>query len=777
MRENRWGKMNNKGASLIAVLIAIVVVGVMGSVVMQLTITNLQMKEVERQGKQNFYSAEDFMGYFTNQINVKTAKQLQGAFNDMLAMYKTVSQTGGGLKTAFSKAYLDRLVETFGVDTPTPNQKKNVEEVLYQIGYYDVSLLESLVYSSGIDGDVNDVVPTDLQDTTKYGFSYTPYSATLPNLSTDGFYYADYEKGTFTLGNICVFAKDDFGNVTRIKTDLVFITPDVNLDGSNVVKEFMRYSLIADREIEVNSTLVKVDGNVYAGKDGIKFDLGNSGKFIGKKIVTRGDIAVSAGGNAQIGNPDNSAYTQIWANNYKTLNDGSAGAKLYISGDSYIADDLSVDGNDSEVVISGAYYGYNFQENYDVAMSTPPENSAFSSAIMINGKNAMVDVNDITSFMVYGRSFIGRNKNVSSGSNDIMMGEAISVKSNQIAYYVPSDCVDKSSGVAVLITDLYENYSGVMDIDTYVSGTGVTEYHYMEGSTEKTVYYLKFKSEQAANDFYYAYFTSKQISMMQKAEKYISPSARSVVVTKDDGTTETVNHYSLQINSARTVMRGDYIYRDAAGQLATAKWSIPGGYWGKGQTYFEFAKDHAIRYKSLALTLEDKNDASMAGNVRIQPTDTTMFHVLIDDAQWAGFFIDHDSEITDGKFVKPWKENEADPTTDILLAIVDNAGGDPYQIPDGYTRGLIIASGDVHVNKDFRGTIISGNLIKLDHSGVTVESDEVLISKMISQDAMLKSNALFSKLFKDYSSSASSVMSGSSIDKYMSYDNWTKTVE
>lgn len=773
MRENRWRKMNNKGASLIAVLIAIVVVGVMGSVVMQLTITNLQMKEVERQGKKNFYSAEDFVGYFTNQINVKTGKQLQGAFNDMLAMYKTVSQSGGGLKTAFSKAYLDRLIETFGVDTPVPNQKKNGAEVVYQIGYYDMDLLKSLIYSTGLDGDVNDVVPSDLQDTDKYGFSYTQYSDALSNLSTDGFYYADYEKGTFTLGGICVFAKDDFGNITKVKTDYVFITPDVNLDGSNVVKEFMRYSLIADREIEVNSNGVKVDGNVYAGKDGIQFDLNNSARFVGKKIVTRGDIVTSAGSTAYIGNPDNSTYTQIWASNYKTLNDGTAGAKLYVSGDSYIADDLSVDGNDSEVVISGAYYGYNFQQNYDVAAAAPPEDSAYSSAIMINGKNAMVDVNDITSFMVYGRSFIGRNKNVSTGSNDIMMGEAISVKSNQIAYYVPSDCVTGGT----LIRDLYENYSGVPDIDNYVTGTGVTEYHYLEGATEKTVYYLKFKSEQAANDFYYAYFTSKQVSMMQKADKYISPTSRSVVVTKADGTTETVQHYSLQINSARTVLRGDYIYRDAAGQLATAKWSIPGGYWGMGQTYFEFAKDHAIRYKSLALTLEDKNDASMAGNVRIQSTDPTMFHNLIDDTQWAGFFVDHAAEVTDGKFVKPWKENEADPTTDIILAIVDNAGGDPYQIPEGYNQGLIIASGEVQINRDFRGTIISGDLIKLNHAGVTVEADEVLISKMISRDAMLKNNALFSKLFKDYSNSASNVMSGSSVEKYMYLDNWTKTVE
>ena len=782
MNQKRWSKLNNRGASLIAVLVAIVVVGVMGSVVMQLTITNLQMKEVERQSKRSFYSAEDFMGYFTNQINVKSAKQLQEAFNDMLAMYKTVSQSELGLRKAFSKAYLDRMISVFGVVDPAPNQEKVSEEVVYELGYFNVAAVTDLVYDPA-SVDVSTVVPDTLRDTAKYGFYFPELSSDHTDCTPEGFYHADYTAGTFTLSGICVYAKDANGNYTKIKTDLVFHTPDVNLNGSNVVKEFMRYSLIADKQIVFTQDGTSVDGNVYAGDSGILCNHDCFGSLIGKKIVTRGDIAAmgSDDGVFQVGNPSNSSYSQIWVQNYKTLNDSAMGAQLYISGDSYVADDLSVDGDNSVVVITGGYYGYNFQENY-LGANVAPTDSAYSSAIMINGKNAMVDLTDLSSLMVYGRSYVGRNKNVDSGSNDIRMGEAIAVKSNQIAYYVPNDCVVGG----ILDKDAYRTYSGV-DVSSYVTGNGVTEYHFKDNNgVEQTSYYLKFGSDQAANNFYFDYFNNKKVSMLQKASRYISGSPRTFTIAHDDGTTESVSHYSLQITTENKVMRGDYIYTDASGNLVTAKWSIPGGYWSEGQTYHEYAKDHAIRYKSLVLSLEDKNDPDWAGSVRLTDADPNLYDNLIDSDQWNGFFSAHSAELVDGtKFVQSWKENEDDPDSGIILALINNTRNDPgqaYTIPDtlngvSVVGGLVIANGDVNVPSNFRGTIISGGVIKLNNGGCEVKADEVLISTMISKDAMLKSNALFAKLFKDYSESAEDVMSGSSIEKYMTFDNWTKSVE
>ena len=306
MKKFRLFQLNDKGASQIAVLIAIVVVGVMGSIVMQLTITNLQMKEVERQGKKNFYTAEEFMGYLTNQINIQSGKELQESFNDMLARYKTVSQSEVKLRQAFSKAYLDRMIAYYQDGVHDPSQKEIGGEVAYEINYYNIDAVTDLIY--GAESSVPSVIKND---TEKYGFAIDASKA---------FYYADYVNATFTLSNICIFAKDDFGNKNKIQTDIVFHVPDINLDGSNVVKEFMRYSLIADNKIYLFTDNFTVDGNIYAGTGGIECEKNKYGKLIGKKIVTRGDIVANqcdeAGHEFQVGNPDNVNYSQIWLNNY-----------------------------------------------------------------------------------------------------------------------------------------------------------------------------------------------------------------------------------------------------------------------------------------------------------------------------------------------------------------------------------------------------------------------------------------------------------------------------
>ena len=54
-------KNENRGASLLAVLIVLVVVSAIAVVITKVTITNIQMKEVERGTKKNFYSAESVM--------------------------------------------------------------------------------------------------------------------------------------------------------------------------------------------------------------------------------------------------------------------------------------------------------------------------------------------------------------------------------------------------------------------------------------------------------------------------------------------------------------------------------------------------------------------------------------------------------------------------------------------------------------------------------------------------------------------------------------------
>ena len=43
----------------------------------------------------------------------------------------------------------------------------------------------------------------------------------------------------------------------------------MNFSGQSQVKEFMKYALIADQQININAGNVTVNGSAYAGKDGI----------------------------------------------------------------------------------------------------------------------------------------------------------------------------------------------------------------------------------------------------------------------------------------------------------------------------------------------------------------------------------------------------------------------------------------------------------------------------------------------------------------------------
>ena len=79
--------------------------------------------------------------------------------------------------------------------------------------------------------------------------------------------------------------------------------------------------------------------------------------------------------------------SSIWASNVETKRNpsGSAASSIELNGNSYIEDDLTLNGVNSTITVKGNYYGYNFQENYDSQVET--KDAAFNSAMMVNAKN------------------------------------------------------------------------------------------------------------------------------------------------------------------------------------------------------------------------------------------------------------------------------------------------------------------------------------------------------------------------------------------------------
>ena len=95
-------------------------------------------------------------------------------------------------------------------------------------------------------------------------------------------------------------------------------------------------------------------------------------------------------------------------------------------------------------------------------------------------------------------------------------------------------------------------------------------------------------------------------------------------------------------------------------------------------------------------------------------------------------------------------------------------------IPSDITQGLVVATGDVYVSRNFRGLIISGGTISFG-TGVTVTSDKMLVADLFKKD-MESSSPAFSQFFKECTvgSVTDHIAGNVDINTYLTYENWKK---
>ncbi len=236
MRIFRSLKKDNKGASLIAVVIAMVFVVSIGVIIMNITLSNISMKEMELSSKSNFYSAEDVLETIKSSLTDNSAICLEGAYVSILSRYAASIRTDAGVQSSFQASYLDNLIQKYKRDPlnlttnifwktgsdPGFEKSKIKTDGEFAMGYYDKDVLTASL-SGALKTAAEDALNT-MDDPTTYQFE------------------ADYSAGTFTLKNIHIVFIDSRGYETSISTDLVIKTPVLNFDGTNTIEEFMKYS-------------------------------------------------------------------------------------------------------------------------------------------------------------------------------------------------------------------------------------------------------------------------------------------------------------------------------------------------------------------------------------------------------------------------------------------------------------------------------------------------------------------------------------------------------
>lgn len=747
-------KNENRGASLLAVLIVLVVISAIAVVITSVTITNIQMKEVERGTKKNFYSAESVMDALRAGAGEKSAEAMKYAYQSVMENYVVSTASGKNLQEEFSRVYLEKLEETFnpadGAGTPYAKETSTdgtSGDVTYSISYYNKKPIEECIDASS---EISGCSILYDKNTAKYE--------------------ADYKAGTFILKNLSIEYTDEQKYKTTICTDLVFNTPQMNFN--NEINEFMKYALIADKQINVNASSITVNGNAYAGDEGILADNKGSGAFNGKVTITRGDIVTDSGTSLAMGTKSSS----VWAQNVETERyaRGSEISSIVLNGNTYIEDDLTLNGEGSTVTVNGNYYGYNFQQNYDSYAAT--KNAEFNSAMMINARNCKLDLSGINYLMLSGRTFVARGRDGQNGStvtkdNDVMLGESLSVRTNQLAYYVPAGYVNaydpnniKFSGIQEFETD-----TGISNIASYLNASNpIVAYYYGDNVN----YYLNFASEQKANDYFaeYANNSSKKSDLRDYAGEYLTNDA--IILDK--------NHIFA--------LKGDIMYRDKANaKLQVEKVTIQDDSWNiekDASVYADYSAKLAMKYKALQLSLKEAMPGITTANVRITSADgkidktaDALFDNLINKEEMSN---EVDSKGTDNCYTI--SSSLAGKTGVALIKNSDDT--DPHNTAKNYVfstsnvsfeQGIIVATGDVLVTRNFRGLIICGGKITF-NDNVTVTSDKALVANLFKEDAKRDGGPAFSQFFKEFSAdSITDHISGDmNIDSYLGYENWKK---
>lgn len=525
----------NKGFSLITVIIAVSFIGILGLLVLYMALSNFQMKITDLKGKDSFYTAERAIEEIRVGLQEDVGNSMSEAYIKVLETYdkdenlKDVvldKQRQNDFVNEFIKKLADRLEK---------DSDKSKYDLDYLKKYLDMKISENETLIITTPSDKEPVMTKD-------------------------------NKNGILLKNLKVIYVDPKGYASVIETDIRLGIPKVQFPTPSTLPDLMNMIVVAGKGIICEGGNTTISGSIYSG---ILQEINNN-TILEKNPYTSiwikpgasldiqsGDKFVSAG---EIYTEPNASFTSeagvtLWAQGVKL-----SSAQVNLLGTTYLSDDLTIEsGSGSRVTVQGEYYGYGYPESARSSLNNymydnPKKrwsDTALSSSIIINGKNTTLDLSGVRKIMLAGRSYIGTSKvksvNGESNSNDVMMGESITVKGTQLAYLLPSELIDasklKNSEMEIKNPMSYSDYesSGLkqmnsvpLKMDVKVSELGnkslneigidsakpVQKVFYSNNADEGYVYfYLNFKDSKASSYFMYDYYINNS-DYLQKARKY-----------------------------------------------------------------------------------------------------------------------------------------------------------------------------------------------------------------------------------------------------------------
>ncbi|MCM1261643.1 MAG: hypothetical protein NC313_14495 [Butyrivibrio sp.] len=752
-KKNRALGKDNRGSAIILVIIAIALISILASTIMWASYVNYMIKFADIRNKNSFYSSETVVEQIMAGMQHEASAAISRSYQEVMQNWDNDGDEGSRF-ARFTTSYLDALVGS--LKSPTDSSCYN-RDVLK-------SYIDEDLFNNGV----------DLTEWDNY--AYPPKMEIVNNSS-------------LILHNIRVSYTDENGYVSIVNTDICIDVPKLVFYQNGNIDDLYDYALIANNGIVSTLGSSTIDGSLYAGDSdgtgGINVRTATSLTVNnGRYVISKGDIKVDGPTAGFIVHGSTNADNEVYAAGL----DITSGT-LSLDGKTYVANDLILAGTGSTATLKGEYYGFGWHTDTGLVEGDSVAADK-SSAILINGKSATVDMSSITKLMLAGRAYIGQHRTTGSELMDeskdnppILMGESIAVKGDQVAYLVPAECIGILDGKSVigrnpLDTELYaqlikyENgdfgdseehtfQKFAFDKPIYKLGNkklsdfgvsssdNIREVHAQYNSTEdknkQLVYYYLVMDEENAAEYFQAYYNFN--TNKEALDKYFDKYATGGIILGEYGAENT--KYTILGNSVVSDVLGNptlYAMEIPEEEGEGADEGVPAiGYpdieinddnskevdntWDKTQT-MDRAAEIELDYTSLCRDLTKANDGGVPGE------NQNVFDSIIRWDEVDKIFNDPDyvSLISDGVFEVT--------TADGYKAVITNRND--YTPTDSKIRLIVatdknynplapnsaVTGGNVTITSNFTGLIIAQGKVTIANN-VVINRDKSNVYKVL----------------------------------------------
>ena len=590
---------DDHGSSFVLVIVATTFMCILASAILMGAMMTYKLKFYKLNSLNNFYEVETALDEMYAGVGAATNEHLYSAYTttaELVVVYDTKAQAYTTLDNKSANELFKKLFMIGFVADTNYKSLKNVTDTLQSFISNEYDAVDN---PDGVRLDTSNMklIYTDVNNKTT-----TQYYKNNGGINTEK--QSGYENDkvqSVTFKNVCVKRSVDLQGSTAgtyeqsITTDIVLTEPEYNVsfDTSSVSNNTLyEYAILADMGVEVGedndnrTTDAQVKGNIYAASDyynkdyndvaetkvtnkyeskpstmwGTKDSSAYSGIFVNGKntsLTLNSDVVVCSGSLAAYNGAEinlsgrTQTLSELWADNI--VIGGKDSGSLKASADAYIFDDTELNAEKASLKFTqGSYFGYSYnaqdtrslnylrQKGY-LATGYKLRSHFSDSAIIVNGKNSILDLQDLNSLYIAGKSYIEFSKiaassvpeddeNITVDENadyafttleDYSTGQSLDVKTNQLMFLTQwsvvnnTEKVDPDTGITTVTLQFpktFEADANILDLyDDFLNDLAT------EGDKGVTA----IKQTVSGHDYYYLYIEDgKDSSNVSNAEKF-----------------------------------------------------------------------------------------------------------------------------------------------------------------------------------------------------------------------------------------------------------------